>query len=89
MDWDILNLDEEDGWVHKQIQYRLKDKGIECLMADIWYGDNAACLLGCYESADMIARALNMNPECVYGNTAYGFIILNLYQEKCLRKHKY
>ena len=36
-DWDILDLDEEDGWEHEQILNRLHSKDIDCVMADIYF----------------------------------------------------
>lgn len=86
MDWDILNLNEEDGWEHKQILYRLWDKNIECLTADIWFDNNVAYILGCFEPDYKIAQALNIHSDCVYAGTESGIVILNLYQEKDLRK---
>jgi hypothetical protein len=51
---------------------------------DIWFYD-IAFIIGCNESKDKIARALNMHKESVYVDDLHGFIILNLFQEKYLR----
>ena len=83
--WDILNLKEEDGWEHMQIQQRLFDKGIECLFADIWFDDNIAFILGCKNGSERVARALNVHEEVIYNDFEHGLMILNLFQEKYLR----
>lgn len=84
-DWDILNLNEDDGWGHRQILERLHSKGVDCLFADIYFGDNIAFLIGCYATSQRIADALNLNIKCVYGNNDNGLVILNLHEEKAYR----
>ena len=84
-DWDILNLDEDGDWEHIQIMNRLHLNGIDCYQADIWYGDNMAYLIGCHENTSTLADVLNMHEEAIYNQTEYGFVVLNLYQEKQLR----
>lgn len=83
-DWDILNLKEEDGWEHIQIIDRLHYKHIDCYSADIWYGDKMAYLIGCYASEEELSRVLGLHKESIY-RTEHGLVILNLYQEKCIR----
>lgn len=83
-DWDILDL-PDDEWEHEQILNRLHSKDIDCVMADIYFGNNMAYLLGCFASVDKIAKALGLHKESVYGNLDSGLVILNLYQEKHIR----
>jgi hypothetical protein len=85
-DWDILNLKEEDGWEHIQILDRLRLKGVDCYQADIWFDNNLAVLIGCLADSRTISRVLNINEEVIYRLDECGNIVLNLYQEKCLRK---
>lgn len=85
-DWDILNLKEEDGWEHIQILDRLRLNGVECYQADIWFDDNLAVLIGCMADKSVLSRVLNINEDVIYCDYEQGNIILNLYQEKCLRK---
>lgn len=85
-DWDILNLKEEDGWEHIQILDRLRLNGVECYQADIWFDNNIAVLIGCMADSRTISRVLNINEEVIYRLDECGNIVLNLYQEKCLRK---
>ena len=84
-DWDILDLDEDDGWEHEQILNRLHSKGIDCISADIWFNKNMAYLMGCFSDTALIADALGLHEESVYGNLDNGLVILNLYQEKHIR----
>lgn len=83
-DWDILKLDFEDE-IHKEIQYRLNAKGIECILADIYWDMNIAFLIGCYAHTDRIAQALGVDEQVVYGNNEQGLVIINLFEEKYLR----
>jgi len=85
-DWDILNLKEEDGWEHIQILDRLRLKGVDCYQADIWFDNNIAVLIGCMADKSVLSRVLNINEDVIYCDYEQGNIILNLYQEKCLRK---
>lgn len=85
-DWDILNLDEDYEWEHLQIMYRLQSQNIDCLGADIWYDNNMAYLVGCTSNSDRIAKALGIHVECIYSQFELGFVILNLFQEKCIRE---
>ena len=84
-DWDILSLKEEDGWEHLQIRDRLHSQGIDCYGADIWYGLNMAYLVGCYCDSSRLAEVLGMHEDAIWNSYAHGFVILNLYQERCLR----
>ena len=83
-DWDILDQDFEDE-IHKLIQYRLQAKGIECIVADIYWDMDIAFLIGCYGNTGKIAQALGVHDEVVYGNNEQGLIIINLFKEKYLR----
>ena len=85
-DWDILNLKEEDGWEHIQLLDRLHLMGVDCYRADMWFDDNLAVLIGCLADSRTISRVLNINEEVIYRLDECGNIVLNLYQEKCLRK---
>lgn len=85
-DWDILNLKEKDGWEHIQILDRLRLNGVDCYQADIWFDDNLAVLIGCMADKSVLSRVLNINEDVIYCDYEQGNIILNLYQEKCLRK---
>lgn len=84
-DWDILNLKEEDGWEHIQILDRLHYKNIECIMADIWYDNNLAYLIGCKAHPEKIARALNIHSDVIYNDQEHGLFMINLFQEKYIR----
>ena len=84
-DWDILNLKEEDGWEHIQIIDRLYLNNIECLLADIWWDNNLAILIGTPSNTDTIADVLNVHQEVVYSLDEKGLVIINLFQEKYLR----
>ena len=85
-DWDIMNLKEEDGWEHTQILDRLRLKNIDCYKADIWFDNNMAYLVGCHESSDRIADVLGLHKDVVYNDFENGIILLNLFQEKCIRE---
>ena len=84
-DWSIFELKEEDGWEHIQILDRLYYKNIECLFADIWFDTNMAFLIGCKNSEETVARALNIHKEVIYNDFEHGMMIINLFQEKYLR----
>lgn len=86
-DWDILSLNDDYEWSHLQIQYRLKAKGIDCLTADIWCDKNIAYIVGAKAHSDEVAKALGIHQECVYDDSEKGFMILNLFQEKFIRKN--
>ena len=86
-DWDIFKLD----WnldIHKDILHRLWAKGIECIHADIWYDDDTAYLLGCFDNPSKIADALNLHDDVVYGNLENGLVVLNLFKEKWIRNER-
>lgn len=83
-DWDILDLDEELEWNHLQILYRLWAEDVECLFADI-FNDDVAFLVGCNADSWKIAEVLGLHQECVYNDFTHQLIILNLFQEKCMR----
>ena len=85
IDWDILDINDDIEWGHFQLRDRLYYKGIECLMTDIWYDNNLALIIGARANGEQIAEALNIHPEVVYDFSDNGLMILNLYQEKCLR----
>ena len=85
-DWDILDLDEDYEWSHLQILNRIHAKGLPCLFADIWCDNNMAWLVGCNVFTSKIAEVLGVHEECVYNSSDQAFIIINLYQEKCIRK---
>lgn len=84
-DWDIFNLNEDDGWEHKQILARLHSQKVECIFADIYFDYDIAFLIGCYATSQKIANALNLNIKSVYGNNDNGLVILNLHKEKAYR----
>ena len=84
-DWDILSLDDEDGWTHEQIMVRLFAKGIKCLMTDIWWDNNLAYVIGADASAERVADALNIHRESIYDCGILPMLILNLGLEKELR----
>lgn len=85
-DWDILDLDDEVEWSHIQILNRLHSKGVPCVFADIFFGENIAYLTGCNAGSDKIAKVLGLHKESVYGNLDSGLVILNLFQEKYIRR---
>ena len=86
-DWDILNLDADDGWEHEQIVDRLHYNGIDCYTADIWFNNDMAFLMGVNPMmADKVAEVLGLHKEAIYVDSEHQFMILNLYQEKHLRK---
>ena len=88
-DWDIMNLSEENGWEHEQIRDRLHLKGIDCYGADYWFDNNMAFLMGVRATdVDKVADALNLHREVIYVDGEHQFMILNLYQEKDLRKEQ-
>ena len=84
-DWDILSLDDDDGWTHEQIMVRLFAKGIKCLMTDIWWDNNLAYVIGADASAERVADALNIYRESVYDCGILPMFILDLRLEKELR----
>lgn len=87
--WDIMSLNAEDGWEHKQIIDRLHSQGIDCYSADIWFDNNMAFLMGVDPSKrDKVARVLKLHNEVIYVDGEHQFMILNLYQEKDLRKEQ-
>lgn len=84
-DWDILN--EDDSWCYDSaIRDRLWSQGIECLSADIWAFDNMAIVYGNCNNEFKLARALNVHEEVIYYDPLHDVAIINLYQEKDLRK---
>lgn len=84
-EWDILDLDDNIEWSHLQILDRLHYKGIECLMADIWYNNEVAYLIGVHADTSRVARALGVYEECIFNDVEHGWMILNLFKEKYLR----
>ncbi|WP_458456506.1 hypothetical protein [Methanobrevibacter sp.] len=87
-EWDILNIDEEEEWRFKQIQDRLKYKGIDCLIVLDWFGDNIILLFGCNDHNARIARALDVHEECIVNDLEYGVVGINLYKEKMIRNRE-
>lgn len=88
-DWDILNLEEENGWEHIQIRDRLHSQGIDCYEADIWFDKNMAFLIGVdSQEIEKVAKALGIHRDVIYADGDHRFLILNLYQEKHLRKEE-
>ena len=85
-DFDILDLKEEDGWEHLQIMDRLYAMNIECLFADIWFDNNMAYIVGCDAHPSEVARVLGVHEEVVYNRSEHSLMILNLFQEKHIRK---
>ena len=85
IDWDILDIDDEVEWSHLQIQYRLKAKGIDCLMVVQWWTDNIVVIVGAKASSEKVARALGVDERVISNDYEVGIMILNLYQEKCIR----
>ena len=84
-DWDILN--EDDAWSNEYaIRDRLWVNGIECLSADIWGSDNMAIVYGCSDNRHKLASVLNVHEEVIYFDPLHDVAIINLYQEKELRK---
>ena len=84
--FDILDMQEEDGWEHIQIKDRLYYKGIKCWSADIWFDNNMAIIVNPQPSNRKgIADALGIHEEVVYDDCENGLMILNLFQEKWLR----
>ena len=84
-DWDILNLDDDYEWGHLQILYRLHAKGLPCLFADTWLDNNIAWLIGCNVFTSKLAEVLGVHVECIYNQSDQSFVIINLFQEKCIR----
>ena len=87
-DWDILNLDDDYEWSHIQIQNRLHAKGLPCSFVDIWSNKNIAILLGCNVYTERIAEVLGVHEDCIYNWSDQAMIIINLYQEKCIRENE-
>ena len=85
-DWDILNIDETKEWGHIQILDRLHSRNIDCFKADMWSGDNMALLYNCKASEDRVAQILKIHEECIYTDYENSIMILNLFQEKEIRK---
>lgn len=85
-DWDILDLNH-DVWEHNQIYNRLWAKGIEVMFADIWI-DDMAFLLGCNAHTTDIANVLGVHEKCIYEDYEHMLIIINLFEEKCIRRRE-
>lgn len=84
-EWDIFDMKDEDGWFHHQLMYRLKDKEIDHLFADIWYGEDMAYIVGCKDNPKRVAMALNIHQDVIYEDPEHCIMILNLFQEKFIR----
>lgn len=87
-DWDILNLDDDEEWSHLQVLKRLHSKNLPCLFVDMWTDNNMVVLIGCNVFSNKLAEVLGVHEECIYNEPDQAFVIINLYQEKCLRKEK-
>lgn len=87
-DWDILNINNDIEWGHIQILRRLHGNNIDCIYADIWMDNNIAYLIGCTEASYKIAGALGIHEEVIYNCLDSALIIINLYQEKDIRREK-
>ena len=87
-DWDILDLDDDVEWSHIQILNRLHSKGLPCLFVDMWSDNNLAWLIGCNVFTWKLAEVLGIHEECIYNHADQAFVVLNLYQEKCIRLRK-
>ena len=84
-EFDIFEMDDDIEWSHLQIMDRLKYKGINCLSADIWPDNNLAYVIGADANRERVAEALHIHKECVYEDGLKPLLIINLFQEKCLR----
>lgn len=84
--WNILDLDDNIEWSHLQILNRLHAKGLPCSFADIWVDNNIVLLLGCNVFTYKIAEVLGVHEECVYNWSDQAMIIINTFQEKCIRR---
>lgn len=86
-DFDILNLDPDEGWEHVQIMDQLNKHKIDHYRADMWVDDNIAYIFGCKETDNQkIAKVLGIHVECVYNDYENMLVILNLFQEKIIRE---
>lgn len=85
-DFDILNLDDDIEWSFIQILDRLHSKGLPCVFADMWSDNNIVILVGCNVFTSKIAEVLGVHEECVYNWTDQAMVVINLYQEKCIRE---
>lgn len=83
-DWDILELDDDVEFTHKQIKYRLNSHNIPCFHVDVW-NDDMCYIIGCNAYTDDIANVLNIHHDCIYNDFEYDLVIINLFQEKYLR----
>ena len=86
-DFDILKIDHDIEWGHLQILDRLHYKHIECIMADMWGNDEIAYLIGCKGNNKDIAEALGVHEDVIYNDYEHSMIIINLFQEKFIRKY--
>ena len=87
-DWDIFELDDDEEWSHLQVLKRLHSKNLPCLFVDMWTDNNMLVLIGCNVFSNKLAEVLGVHEECIYNESDQAFVIINLYQEKCLRKEK-
>ena len=87
-EFDILDLNDDVEWSHLQILDRLHSKGLSCSFADIWSDNNIAMLLGCNVFTSKIAEVLGVHEESIYNWTDQAMIIINLYQERCVRENE-
>ena len=81
--FDILNMNEDDGWEHHQIMDRLRANGVHCYTADIW-SDDVAYIVGCTDQT-RVAKLLGMHEEAIYVDWENNWMFLNLFQERYIR----
>ena len=86
-EFDVLDLDDDINWSHLQILDRIHSKNLPCLFADVW-GNDMLYLVGCNVFTSRIAQVLGVHEECIYNDSDKAFIIVNLYQERCIRKRE-
>ena len=85
-DWDIFELDDEGEWSFLQIQYRLKDYGIDCLQVLNWFpDDNSIVLMGVRGYPERVAKALGVHMDSIVSDSDVGIMVINLFKEKYLR----
>lgn len=83
--WDIFSLNDDYEWSHHQMSYRLHYKGINHFWCDMWTDNNIAVIIGVTANKYKVAKALNINEECIYDWADHSIMIINLYQERDIR----
>lgn len=84
-DWDIFKLTDEEEWSFLQIQYRLKEFGIDVLQVIDWYDGDDIILIGVRAYHERIASALNIHQSSISSDLDIGIMVINLFKEKYLR----